>query len=100
MAAQGGCAASFSELVRRHEAPLYRFLVMRTRDPEQAEAPHLDPVAEGGVGMGHHGFARAGQPDPIVRHEVRRPLHQLRPVEEEEREGLDIADHGERAYNY
>lgn len=37
VAAQGGCAASFSELVRRHEAPLYRFLVMRTRDPEQAE---------------------------------------------------------------
>ena len=36
-AAQSGCAASFSELVRRHEAPLYRFLVMRTRDPEQAE---------------------------------------------------------------
>ncbi|GJM22101.1 MAG: hypothetical protein DHS20C15_20160 [Planctomycetota bacterium] len=35
--ARGGCAASFSELVRRHEAPLYRFLVMRTRDPEQAE---------------------------------------------------------------
>jgi Amt family ammonium transporter len=24
----------------------------------------------------------------------------LRPAEEKEREGLDITDHGERAYNY